>query len=312
MPLDVHQREQAAKAASRAGSLDRSEFEAWFSNLESMYDEINSKLVLHKHADAIPADIVVSHRHASEELRSARNERREQSGGSQLVSSVNAARLRERSRDVKRAQPTRTAPAAGPGTRAASPPSRLPQPSRASKIPVRTGSPGRRSPPRRGSPPRGARSEIGCDAAQRRSAAASASGAGGAAGEGASAESAPSAAPLLVHSLQQQAVEVECLLRVPIADAASLARARERVESSRRFYGRITQLASEHNLLKGAIFQALIAGLRLSGVEHAQTELSAREGAEADSVRGALGLGQTEWSALQARSLTHVHLVLAV
>ena len=61
MPLDVHQREQAAKAAGRAGSLDRSEFEAWFSNLESMYDEIISKLVLHKHADAIPADIVVSH-----------------------------------------------------------------------------------------------------------------------------------------------------------------------------------------------------------------------------------------------------------
>ena len=63
------------------------------------------------------------------------------------------------------------------------------------------------------------------------------------------------------RDLMQQYGEVECLLRVPLVDAAALQKARDRV-SALAFDARLTELAAESGALKGTIFQDLLAALR--------------------------------------------------
>ena len=96
----------------------------------------------------------------------------------------------------------------------------------------------------------------------------------------------------------QQYGEVECLLRVPLVDAAALQKARDRVASALAFDARLTELAAESGALKGTIFQDLLAALREAGASHAQVDLSFRE--RSGSVAELLGLNLSEWASLQA------------
>ena len=95
----------------------------------------------------------------------------------------------------------------------------------------------------------------------------------------------------------QQYGEVECLLRVPLVDAAALQKARDRVASALAFDARLTELAAESGALKGTIFQDLLAALREAGASHAQVDLSFRE--RSGSVAELLGLNLSEWASLQ-------------
>jgi len=117
----------------------------------------------------------------------------------------------------------------------------------------------------------------------------------------------------LLEVLLPLQAEAEFLLRQPLSSAAALQQARDRVTSALTFERMLTQLAADQKVLKGKIFQSLLAGLLLSGAAHqGGIELSARgeEGqprssAEADRGGGsaeaaALGLGRTEWVAMQA------------
>ena len=106
------------------------------------------------------------------------------------------------------------------------------------------------------------------------------------------------AAPPPVETLMQQYGEVECLLRVPLVDAAALQKARDRVASALAFDARLTELAAESGALKGTIFQDLLAALREAGASHAQVDLSFRE--RSGSVAELLGLNLSEWASLQA------------
>jgi len=63
----------------------------------------------------------------------------------------------------------------------------------------------------------------------------------------------------LFSAMQGQWVEVECLLRVQLRTEDALEEARERVAASLAFDTELGQLASDQGVLKGAIFQALLA-----------------------------------------------------
>ena len=108
------------------------------------------------------------------------------------------------------------------------------------------------------------------------------------------------AAPPPVETLMQQYGEVECLLRVPLVDAAALQKARDRVASALAFDARLTELAAESGALKGTIFQDLLAALREAGASHAQVDLSFRE--RSGSVAELLGLNLSEWASLQGQA----------
>ena len=63
----------------------------------------------------------------------------------------------------------------------------------------------------------------------------------------------------LLSTMCGQWVEVECLLRVQLRSAELLEEARERVKASLAFDGRVSQTATTAGVLKGAVFQALLA-----------------------------------------------------
>jgi len=117
----------------------------------------------------------------------------------------------------------------------------------------------------------------------------------------------------LLEVLLPLQAEAEFLLRQPLSSPAALQQARERVASALTFEQMLTHLAADRKVLKGKIFQSLLAGLREAGAAHGGgVELSARgevgslrQSAEADRGSGsaeaiALGLGRTEWVAMQA------------
>lgn len=90
----------------------------------------------------------------------------------------------------------------------------------------------------------------------------------------------------LFSAMQGQWVEVECLLRVQLRSDEALDEARERVSASLAFDTALGALASAHGLLKGAIFQALLAKADGNG--------------EASASSVGLSIADDEWEA-QAR-----------
>lgn len=63
----------------------------------------------------------------------------------------------------------------------------------------------------------------------------------------------------LFSAMQGQWVEVECLLRVQLRSEEALEQARERVAASLAFDAALGKRAAQNGVLKGAIFQALLA-----------------------------------------------------
>lgn len=91
----------------------------------------------------------------------------------------------------------------------------------------------------------------------------------------------------LFSAMQGQWVEVECLLRVQLRTLDALAEARKRVSESLEFDQALGQKAIESNILKGTIFQALLA--RADGSEEATASSIALDMPEAEWAEQAAG-----------------------
>jgi hypothetical protein len=101
----------------------------------------------------------------------------------------------------------------------------------------------------------------------------------------------------LMQLVVQREGEVECLLRVELKDAASVAAAGARVEKALAFDERLETLAA--GATKGPLFQALLEALREQGAAHVQLDNSSKNlfGGELSASRE-FGLDLVTWASL--------------
>jgi len=71
--------------------------------------------------------------------------------------------------------------------------------------------------------------------------------------------------------------EVDCLLRIEMANAADVDKARDRVQEALAFDDELCELAASRGVIKGKLFQALLEELRATGASHAQLDNSCKK-----------------------------------
>lgn len=99
--------------------------------------------------------------------------------------------------------------------------------------------------------------------------------------------------------LQARHFEVQCTLRPSLDDPAALAAARAAVLDALALDEELTDLAAAHEMSKGRLFQELLEELRAAGVDHAQTDNSARRDGTTDH---SIEFGAARWRVLAARA----------